>query len=520
MPSAPPTLPPSVIQLHPADNVAVAAKTLARGQQFTVSAGPITAAGEVRFGHKVALTAISIGQPILKYGQVIGYAVQPISAGEHVHSHNLHLGELHLDYAKASETPPPTTPITGRTFDGYLRADGRAGTRNYIAVISTVNCSASVAKYVAHAFDQRRLADFPNIDGIVPFTHQSGCGMQFGGDAHNTLNRVMAGIARHPNIGGYLLIGLGCETGAMGYLLQREQLIQLDGGAAQPPGAPLVLSMQDQGGTAKTIEAGVARLAEMLPRVNDVRRQPIPASEIVLATECGGSDAYSGVTANPAVGAAADRVVAAGGISILSETSEIYGAEHLLTRRATSVEVADKLIERIEWWKRYVAMFGVELDNNPSPGNKEGGLTTIAEKSLGAVAKAGSTALVDVLQYAEPPTSRGMMVMDTPGYDPASVTGMVAGGANVVVFTTGRGSCFGCKPSPSIKIATNTPMYERMVDDMDINAGEILSGVSVDEMGAKIFEEILAVASGKPTKSEALGIGEEEFVPWLVGPTL
>lgn len=520
MPSAPPIVPPSVIQLHPADNVAVAAKTLAKGEQFTVAAGPMTAAGEVRFGHKVALTAIPTHQPVLKYGQVIGYASRPISAGESVHSHNLHLGELHLDYAKASETPQPPTPITGRTFDGYLRADGRAGTRNYIAVISTVNCSASVAKYVAHAFDQRRLADFPNIDGIVPFTHQSGCGMQFGGDAHNTLNRVMAGIARHPNIGGYLLIGLGCETGAMGYLVQREQLVQLDGGASQPAGAPLILSMQDQGGTAKTIEAGVARLAEMLPRVNDVRRQPIPASEIVLATECGGSDAYSGVTANPAVGAAADRIVAAGGISILSETSEIYGAEHLLTRRAINVEVADKLIERIEWWKRYVAMFGVELDNNPSPGNKEGGLTTIAEKSLGAVAKAGSTALVDVLQYAEAPTSRGMMVMDTPGYDPASVTGMVAGGANVVVFTTGRGSCFGCKPSPSIKIATNTPMYERMVDDMDINAGEILSGVSVDEMGAKIFEEILAVASGKPTKSEALGIGEEEFVPWLVGPTL
>ncbi|UUO07455.1 altronate dehydratase family protein [Blastopirellula sp. J2-11] len=515
-----PPAPPSVIQLHAADNVAVAAKTLARGEDFSGGSRTIKAAAEVRFGHKIALTSIAADEPVHKYGQVIGYATRVISPGEHVHSHNLHLGELHLDYASASEPPAPPAPITGRTFDGYLRADGRAGTRNYIAVISTVNCSASVAKYVAHAFDPRRLADFPNIDGVIPFTHQSGCGMQFGGDAHTTLNRVMAGIARHPNIGGYLLIGLGCETGAMGYLVQQERLVQLDSSADQPTGAPLILSMQDQGGTAKTIEAGVARLVEMLPRVNDVRRQPIAASEIVLATECGGSDAYSGVTANPAVGAAADRIVAAGGISLLAETPEIFGAEHLLTRRAINVAVADKLIERIEWWKRYVGMFGAQLDNNPSPGNKEGGLTTIAEKSLGAVAKAGGTALVDVLQYAEAPTARGLMVMDTPGYDPASVTGMVAGGANVVVFTTGRGSCFGCKPTPSIKIATNTPMYERMVDDMDINAGEVLHGVSVDAMGAKIFEEILAVASGKPTKSEALGIGEEEFVPWLVGPTL
>ncbi|MFI4876032.1 MAG: UxaA family hydrolase [Blastopirellula sp. JB062] len=511
---------PSVIQLHSSDHVAVAAPSLARGDQFTVATRTISTVSEVRFGHKVALTAIPAEAPILKYGQVIGYATQPISPGEHVHTHNMQLGELHLDYATASETPLSPDPIRDRTFDGYLRADGRAGTRNYIAVISTVNCSASVAKYVAQAFDRRKLADFPNIDGVIPFTHQSGCGMQFGGDAHATLNRVMGGIARHPNIGGYLLIGLGCETGAMGYLVSQEQLIQLDDDVSQPAGAPLILSMQDQGGTANTIAAGVARLTEMLPRVNDVRRQPISASEIVLATECGGSDAYSGVTANPALGAAADRIVATGGVAILAETPEIFGAEHLLTRRAVSGAVAEKLIERIAWWQRYVGMFGAQLDNNPSPGNKEGGLTTIAEKSLGAVAKAGRTALVDVLQYAEAPQKRGLMVMDTPGYDPASVTGMVAGGANVVAFTTGRGSCFGCKPAPSIKIATNTPMYQRMVDDMDVNAGEILSGVSVDAMGAKIFEEILAVASGKPTKSEALGIGEEEFVPWLVGPTL
>jgi altronate hydrolase len=343
--------------------------------------------------------------------------------------------------------------------------------------------------------------------------------MQFGGLNHEMLNRVMAGIARHPNIGAYLLIGLGCEQGAMGYLLESQNLVQL-GGASRRADRPLVFSMQDQGGTRKTIDAAVGRIIELLPMVNDVRREPIPASELVLATECGGSDGNSGITANPAVGIAADTLIACGGTSILAETPEIFGAEHLLTRRAVSVEVANKLVARLDWWKWYTSTLGAELDNNPSVGNKEGGLTTIAEKSLGAVAKAGSTALVEVLQYAEPVTAKGLVVMDTPGFDPPSVTGMVAGGANVVVFTTGRGSCFGCKPVPSIKIATNTPMYERMKEDMDINAGEILDGKSVVQTGREIFETILAVASGQRTKSELLGVGGEEFVPWNVGPVL
>lgn len=497
-------------------DIAVGASLQAGGQPFSTRQ-------RIPAGHKVAIRPVAPGQPVLKYGQVIGQATAEIQPGDHVHSHNLAMIDVHADYAACTAVPPPP-PRIERTFQGYVRPGGKVGTRNYLAVISTVNCSASVAKFIAERFPPHVLEQYENVDGVVAFKHQAGCGMQYQGDAHHTLNRVMAGIARHPNIGGFLLVGLGCETGAMGYLLQQQNLFQIDGVAA-PSGkgqgvGPLVLSMQDEGGTLKTVEAGIAQVARMLPQVNAIRREAVSASHLCVGLECGGSDGNSGVTANPALGIASDRIVAAGGTAILSETSEVYGAEHLLTRRAITPQVADKLAERIQWWKHYVSLFGAQLDNNPSPGNKAGGLTTIAEKSLGAVAKAGSTALVDVYQYAEPVESPGLVFMDTPGYDPASVTGMVAGGANIVCFTTGRGSCFGCKPTPSIKIATNTPMYERMQADMDLNAGTVLEGESITSAGERIFEEILQVASGKRTKSEEQNIGDEEFVPWLVGPTL
>ena len=484
---------------------------------------------DVPLGHKIASSTISAGSPVHKFGQLIGFATADIAPGDWVHLHNLANVDPDLEYEKSTAIPPPPEAITGRTFDGFRRIDGRAGTRNYIGIISTVNCSASVSKYIARRFDEAQLKNYPNIDGVVAFTHETGCGMQFGGLKHQMLNRVLGGVARHPNIAAFLLIGLGCEQGAMGHLLREQQLVPLDGswepgggvagnGQAAPP---FVMSIQDHGGTANTIEAGVCQLAQMLPRANDVNRVPIPAGEIILGTECGGSDGKSGVTANPAVGIASDMLIACGGTSILSETSEVYGAEHLLTRRARTPEVADKLLERIAWWKWYADIFDAELDNNPSVGNKAGGLTTIAEKSLGAVAKAGSTALNEVYEYAEPVTAKGLVLMDTPGFDPASVTGMVAGGANVIAFTTGRGSCFGCKPVPSIKIATNTPMFNRMQGDMDINAGRIISdGASVEEVGQEIFNKILAVASGEKTKSELLGIGDEEWSPWTVGPVL
>ncbi len=506
------------IQLNSNDNIVVATRPLDEGAQLVVGEQSIVLSSPVRMGHKIAIAPIAKDQPVRKYGQIIGFATQPVSIGDWVHTHNLTTGDIVLDYASATETPVPPEPISDRTFMGYRRADGKVGTRNYIAIISTVNCSASVSRYVARRFDERLLAGYPNVDGIVAFTHDGGCGIKFGGMKHSMLNRVMGGMAKHPNIGAYLVIGLGCETVSIGHLVSDQRLVQIGGTHDERQGPP-VFSMQDCGGTAKTIEEGVRRIAEILPIANDVQREPIPASEIVLATECGGSDGNSGITANPAVGIASDLLVACGGTSILSETTEIYGAEHLLTRRAVSADVANKLIARIDWWKSYAKMYGDELDSNPSVGNKEGGLSTIAEKSLGAIAKGGSTALVDVYEYAEPVNAKGFVVMDSPGFDPYSVTGMVAGGANVVVFTTGRGSCFGCKPSPSIKIATNSPMYQRMVDDMDINAGKVLEGRSVQDVGKEIFEEILAVASGKQTKSEVQGLGDEEFAPWTVGPT-
>ena len=508
-----------VIRLHALDNIVVATRDLREGTQIDVDDQTIHLQSLVKLGHKVAVVPIEKGQPVRKYGQVLGFTTESVDPGQWVHAHNVSTGDLVLDYASATETPAPPEPILDRTFMGYRRASGKAGTRNYIGIISTVNCSASVSKYIARRFDDSILKAYPNVDGIVAFTHEGGCGIQFAGLKHQMLNRVMGGMARHPNIGAYLVIGLGCETVSIGHLLSDQQLVQIegmDGGRGGPP----VFTIQDQGGISKTIDFGVRKIAEILPVVNDVQRESIPASELIVATECGGSDGNSGITANPAVGIASDMIVACGGTSILSETTEIYGAEHLLTRRAVSKEVADKLIERINWWKWYVGVFGAEFDSNPSVGNKEGGLSTIAEKSLGAVAKGGSTALVDVYQYAEQVTAKGFVVMDTPGFDPYSVTGMVAGGANVVVFTTGRGSCFGCKPSPSIKVATNTPMYLRMTDDMDIDAGTILTNKSVEEVGKEIFEEILEVASGKKTKSELQGMGDEEFVPWAVGPTL
>ena len=508
-----------VIHLHHDDNICVAARNLDEGDEIHVNGTTIKLPQAVKIGHKIAIAPIAAQQRVLKYGQTIGFTTDQVEPGGHVHSHNLAIGEFERNYARCEEIPDPPTPIKDRTFDGYRRANGSVGTRNYIGIISTVNCSASVSKYIARNFNTDLLKDYPNVDGVVAFTHDTGCGIQFGGLKHRMLNRVMGGIAKHANIGAYLLIGLGCEQGAMGHLLQEQNLVQIEGFETESKGPP-VFSMQDVGGTPKTVAAGVKLIGEMLPRVNDIQREKIPVSEIILGTECGGSDGNSGVTCNPAVGVATDLLVACGATSILAETPEIYGAEHLLTRRARTPEVANKLLERLEWWQQYAGHYGAELDNNPSMGNKEGGLTTIVEKSLGAVAKGGTSALEAVYEYAEPVTQRGFVVMDTPGFDPPSVTGMVAGGANVVVFTTGRGSCFGCKPVPSIKISSNTPMYERMIDDMDVNAGTVLTGKTVEQVGQEIFEEIIDVASGKQTKSEQHGIGDEEFVPWTVGPTL
>jgi altronate hydrolase len=518
---------PAVLAIHlrPNDNIAVAAKPISPGTDVEIGDRVVRTAGPIKLGHKFAIRPIKEGDAILKYGQIIGFAGRNIAVGEHVHVHNVILGKFERDYAYATETPAPLPPPAEyRTFMGYDRGPAkpdhlRYGTRNYIAVISTVNCSAATSKYVAEKVRLSGILEkYPNIDGVVPIIHKHGCAMAYDGEDHKQLDRTLAGFARHPNVGAFILIGLGCETGQAMHLVQGEHLDLITLGGQKKK--PLVLTIQESGGIAKTVEAGVKAVIDLLPVASEVKRVELPAKHIMLGTNCGGSDGNSGVTANPALGVASDLIVQQGGTTILGETTEIYGAEHLLTRRAVSKAVGEELVERIKWWEWYTSIFGVEINNNPSVGNKEGGLTTIYEKSLGAIAKAGSTAMVDVVHYAEPVTAKGFVVMDTPGYDPVSMTGIVAGGANVLVFTTGRGSVFGCKPSPSIKVATNTPLYNHMLGDMDINAGKVLDGVPVEEVGREIFEKILAVASGEKTKSELNGVGEEEFAPWSIGPTL
>ncbi|HPA89776.1 MAG TPA: altronate dehydratase family protein [Quisquiliibacterium sp.] len=499
------------LRLNPNDDVVIAARPLAAGTRIDTEG--VTCVDAIPAGHKVAVRAVAKGSPVKRYDQIIGFATQDIAPGQHVHTHNLAFETFARDYAVGVDVRPTPAPATQATFMGIRRADGRVATRNYIGVISTVNCSASVSKYVAAHFTPERLAQFPNVDGVVPITHSSGCGMASTGAGIDVLRRTIAGYCRHPNFAGVVIIGLGCEANQMDSLFLAEQMHE---SALLKP-----LIIQTSGGTRKTVEAGIAAVNAMLPTADAVRREPMPASHITIGLQCGGSDGYSGITANPALGAACDLLVAHGGTVILSETPEIYGAEHLLTRRAVSQAVADKLIARIRWWEDYTARNDGSMDNNPSPGNKAGGLTTILEKSLGAVAKAGTTNLVDVAEYAEPVTARGFVFMDTPGYDPVSATGQVAGGANLICFTTGRGSVYGCKPAPSIKLATNSALYERMTEDMDINCGEIVDGtVSVQQKGQEIFELILRVASGEATCSEALGMGNDEFVPWTLGATM
>jgi len=499
------------VWLHARDQVAIAREPLAPGLVLETPSGLLTVHQLVPAGHKVAVENVAFGEPIRRYGQVIGFATTSISPGEHVHSHNLGLAPLQHEYAFAVDAQPVdyVSDDQRRTYLGYRRADGRVGTRNYLAVISSVNCSASVARYVANRFSGDVQREFPHVDGVLALTHKGGCGAHYGGSEVDLLQRTLAGFARHPNIAGYVLVGLGCEINQIPDMVQAQHL-----------GEPTSLVIQDEGGLVETVEAGVRAVRGLLPAADQCRRQSVPASELVVALQCGGSDAWSGITANPALGRAVDLLVAQGGAALLAETPEVYGAEHLLTRRAVSEQVGRKLLDRIAWWERYTAMNGAEIDNNPTPGNKLGGLTSIFEKSLGAVAKSGTTPMVDVLQYAEPVSTHGFIHMDSPGYDPVSITGQVASGCNLVVFTTGRGSVFGCKPAPTIKVASNTPMYRRMQGDMDINAGRVLEGETLDTMGREIFETMLRVASGEQTKSESHGIGEEEFNPWILGATL
>lgn len=504
------TLKNCTLRLADGDEVAVATRDLASGSVLEAAEGPaLEVRANVPRGHKIALTDVPAGAPVHKYGQSIGRALTGIRRGEHVHTHNLGMDQVKQDYEFGTARVTPQAPVGERpSFQGYRRANRKVGTRNYVGILTSVNCSASTARMIADQFRGPALDAFPNVDGVFALTHGSGCGMVLGSEGAEVLVRTLRGYAHHPNFAGLLVLGLGCE------MLQTERFLDEDTSARFIER----LTIQDAGGIRATVKAGVALIQGMLPSINDLQRETVDVSELVLGLNCGGSDGYSGITANPALGVASDLVVAYGGTSVLAETPEVFGAEHLLTRRAVAPEVGQRLLDQLAWWQEYATAGGGSLDNNPSPGNKAGGLTTILEKSLGAVAKAGQAELSGVYGYAEPVTSRGLVFMDTPGYDPVSVTGIVAGGANVVCFTTGRGSVFGCKPVPSIKLGTNTELYNRMPDDLDLNCGVIVDGAStVQEVGEQIFALILAVASGQQTVSEELDLGQEEFVPWQLG---
>lgn len=501
------------IRLNTADNVVTARAELMPGTE--IPGEGVTVAQPIPSGHKVATRAIAAGEPIRKYNQIIGFATESIAVGEHVHVHNVEMHDFERDYAFGVDAKPTAyfNDSELATFQGFRRASGRIGTRNYIGVLTSVNCSATAAKYIAQAITPQVLEQYPNVDGVVALTHSTGCGMAGDGEGYANLQRVLWGMARHPNFAGVLMVGLGCEVNQIDFLLEAYGIKRGEGFQT--------MNIQDAGGLRKTVEWGSGIIREMLPEANKAERAPCPASELTLALQCGGSDAYSGITANPALGEAANLLVRHGGTAVLAETPEIYGAEHLLTRRAVSQEVGEKLIERIRWWEDYTARNGGEMNNNPSPGNKRGGLTTILEKSLGAAAKGGTTNLTGVYKYGEPVTAKGFTFMDSPGYDPASITGQVASGSNIVTFTTGRGSVYGCKPAPSLKLATNSTMYRKMSDDMDINCGPVVDeGVSVEEMGRRIFDRLLEVASGSKTKSEEHGMGDNEFIPWQIGAVM
>ena len=503
------------IRIHPADNVVIARRQLLGGT--VLEAEGVTVAGLVPPGHKIATRAIASGEVVRRYDQVIGRATQPIAPGQHVHTHNLAFGDFERHHEPGADARPTSLVADPATFLGIVRPDGRVATRNCIGVLTSVNCSATVARAIADHFRRdirpQALQDYPNVDGVVALTHGMGCATDSEGEELAVLRRTLGGYARHANFAAVLVVGLGCETNQIQGLVAQEGLAE---------GANLrTFSIQDSGGTAKTVARGIELVRSMLPQADRVERRPVPASHLVVGLQCGGSDGYSGISANPALGAAVDRLVRHGGTAILSETPEIYGGEHLLTRRAASPEVAARLLERIRWWEAYTARNGMRMDNNPSAGNKAGGLTTILEKSLGAIAKSGTTRLEAVYEFAQAVRAHGFVYMDTPGYDPVSATGQVAGGANLICFTTGRGSAYGCAPTPSLKLSTNTALWLRQQDDIDLDCGGIVEGLeSVDEAGERIFRLMLATASGQRTKSESHGYGQNEFVPWQLGAVM
>lgn len=488
---------------HGKDNVGIALAALDAGE----TPADVTLSAPIAAGHKFALAPLTKGCRVIKLGHAIGIASTDIAAGDHVHTHNLAFAG-HADRSNmGTELVQPAAHDA--VFKGFRRTDGRVGTRNAIAILTSVNCSATVAKRIAAHFTPEQLAPYPNVDGVVAFSHMSGCGMAKSGRGIDNLRRTIAGYASHPNFAAVLIVGLGCEVNQIDALLESAELV--------PNDRLQILGIQDAGGTVAAIQSGIAKVEAMLPTANACRRERVSAANLTIGLQCGASDGYSALTANPALGAAADRIVGAGGKVILSETPEIFGAEDLLLRRAATPAVAQALVDRLTWWEDYAAREGADLDNNPSPGNKAGGITTILEKSLGAVAKAGSSPLAAIVDYAQTVTTPGLTFMDSPGYDPCSATGQIAAGANLVLFTTGRGSVFGSGPIPTIKLASNAQLAQAMSDDIDVDCSPILDGTDIAVMGDVVFQTILDIASGHQSASERHGIGENEWVPWVPG---
>jgi len=507
-----PTAENSAIQLHPSDDVAIARVPLSPGTELSIGGRTVRVLDPIPAGHKLALNHKPSGEMLHRYGQRIGRATREIEVGQHVHVHNLSFQELESVYEfPERELAPPTYPKNGPKFLGYQREDGRAGTRNYIAVVAASNCAAHTVEQIAKSYENEPLPR--NVDGVVAFPHGEGCGMTQGPDKVQ-LQRTLAGVLDHPNVSAALIIGLGCEVNQIDHYLGPRA-----DGAPPRPERLVGLTVQGSGGTRGTVEAARRAIGKLLQQAEAETRVEIPASKIVLGLNCGGSDSFSGITANPALGVCSDMLAAIGATSVLAETTEIFGAEHLLVRRARNRAVAERLLSFIEGYKKYLRQFGGSFDDNPSPGNKEGGLTNIIEKSLGAVAKAGTSPLMDAVDYAERIASPGFVFMNTPGYDPPSLTGLAAGGCNVIVFTTGRGSAIGFPSVPVIKISSNSSTYNRMRDNMDINAGTIADGNrTVEEVGREIFDTVLRVASGEVTCAERMG--HKEFVPWRIGPVM
>ncbi|MEO8025865.1 MAG: altronate dehydratase family protein [Bryobacteraceae bacterium] len=509
--SLPPTRDRAAILLTESDNVVIARVPLPEGQEIEVNGQIVKTRSAVPMGHKVALRQIAPGEVVLRYGEVIGRALQQLQPGDHLHTHNLQFEEQVFEYEyPETDKPLPATVPDSPTFRGYPRGDGRVGTRNYIAVVAASNCAAHTAELIAESFDGESLP--PNVDGIMAFPHGEGCGHAFGPDT-DQLQRTLWGVLDHPNVSAAIILGLGCEVN------QIDHYLGVAAGNAPRADRIVGMTLQTSGGTRATVEAARREIAKMIDRASAEERVDSPASKIILGLNCGGSDSFSGITANPALGYCSDLLARIGAAAVLAETTEIFGAEHLLVRRARSREVADNLLTHVRNYKAYLTKWGGSFNDNPSPGNKEGGLTTILEKSLGAIAKAGTSTLNEVVDYAGRVSGPGFVFMNTPGYDPVSLTGLAAGGVNLIAFTTGRGSAIGFPTVPVIKIATNSSTFRRMQDNMDINAGRIADGDStVAQVGQEIFDMVLRAASGERTCSERLG--HKEFVPWRIGPVL